>query len=111
MPYKTEWVEPDVFHMYIHPVTKAETVVYHAYKDNDADEVLSYWYALYTGEEDFDEGIEFDVRELPHYRVEDEPRYDPNHVGEYFRAEREYHKKVIEQSIELNLGPFVTENS
>ena len=57
MPYCTEWIDPELFLEY------RSVKIYHAYKDNESDQRLSYHY---TTSNDNDGGInEFDVRDLP----------------------------------------------
>jgi hypothetical protein len=61
MPYKREYIEREVC------LKHNGVTIYHAYRDDDADWPLTYWYAL-SPEDDADE---FDVRDLPeeHHRV------------------------------------------
>ncbi len=56
MPYREEYVEPEVF------LEFRDVVIYRAYKNQQADEQLSYWY---TTDHDENEEYEFDVRKLP----------------------------------------------
>lgn len=64
MPYKTIWVEPEVFLEY-----KGVTV-YHTYKDDDFEQGANwYWFRLDQEEED-DEG-KFDIRDLDTDRLLD----------------------------------------
>ena len=54
MPYVTEWVPRDLFLEY------NGVRIYLAYKDDEYDQPLEYWFALDAEEED-----EFDIRNLP----------------------------------------------
>lgn len=54
MPYQTEWVDPELF------LEHEGVKVFHAYKENEADEALQYWYAV--EDDDDPDGIQFDVR-------------------------------------------------
>jgi hypothetical protein len=60
MPYRTEWIEPEVF------LTHKGITVYHCYNDDDFDDCLHYWYT--TSDQD-DHTCDFDVRELPTYHA------------------------------------------
>lgn len=64
MPYRTMWVEPDVFDEH-NGVT-----VYHTYPDDETENGPSfYWYTINPEahyEDDLDEGV-FDVRDLAKY--------------------------------------------
>jgi len=62
MPYRTEWVEPEL--MIEHEGKK----IFYAYRHDDAEERMSYWYN--TDREELDGefgGFRFDIRELPNY--------------------------------------------
>ena len=59
MPY--EWTAPEYFMVLD---DEDERVVYHAYKDGNANERLENWYQTDDQEDD---NYEFDVRELPGY--------------------------------------------
>ena len=59
MPYYTSWSPPDL----VIDLGDGECV-YHAYKDQDFDHRLEYWY---TTDPDEDSRFEFDVRELSCY--------------------------------------------
>jgi hypothetical protein len=62
MPWRTEWVAPEVF------LEHEGVVVYHSYKDNDMGSRMTYWYT--TNPEHCEEiggevdPYEFDVRDL-----------------------------------------------
>ena len=56
MPYKTIWVEPEVF------LEHSGVTVYHTYKDDDIEQGAS-WYWFRLDQEENDEG-EFDIRDL-----------------------------------------------
>jgi hypothetical protein len=56
MPYRTEWVDPDVFLQY------QGALVYYAYKAQDADQVMWFHYAV--PDENQPNGREFDIRNL-----------------------------------------------
>lgn len=59
MPYQSTWVEPKelFYHMGV--------TVYHAYKDQEADQILEYHFAVGTEDDMLSENlIDFDVREL-----------------------------------------------
>ena len=113
MPYRTEYVEPEVFFRH------RGVTVYHTYKHDNFDEPRrSYWFTLdpACGEESCQcEGEKclnvFDVRELPNWT---EPPHPPFLTGtddppENRKAWREYHargmeekhvKRVIRQALE-----------
>lgn len=57
MPWKTVWKDPDLFMKY------KNVKVYHAYKDDDYDQELSFWYAVYPNN-NFNCPCEFDIRML-----------------------------------------------
>ena len=82
MPWKHEWVDPEVAFQVV--VTKPSTPtsaasvwpydVYHVYKDDNYNERLSYWYTLHSGYDP--DGTyaaqdtthyHFDIREVPTY--------------------------------------------
>ena len=56
MPYRTEWIEPEVV------LQHQGAVVYHAYRDQDADQMLCFHYA--APDESEPDGREFDIRDL-----------------------------------------------
>ena len=63
MPYKTEWVEPELF------LEHNGVKIWRSYKENDLESPLFYWFV--TNIMDTDEHA-FDVRELPEWpQVED----------------------------------------
>lgn len=66
MPYKTEWVEPEIF------LTHKGVTVWHCYKDGEYDRMLHYWFTVTKVDlADYDDGEhEFDVRELKAFRPE-----------------------------------------
>lgn len=80
MPFRTEWVDPEVF-LEHHGVK-----VYHTYKNNDIDEsAQQYWFSLHTqcgiGECSCDTEkcrCVFDVRKLPTWK---EPPHPPFLTG------------------------------
>ena len=84
MPYRTEWVEPEVF------VEHRGTVVYHAYEDQDADRPLWFHYAL--PDEDAPDGCEFDISDL-------------NCTGLDLKN-RKHHKQILKRAIERKEWPF-----
>lgn len=64
MPYKTEWIDPDIF------IEHEGVRIYHTYKDEEWENGrLTYWFT--TSEDDFDEICHFDVRDI---RLCDEDR-------------------------------------
>jgi hypothetical protein len=84
MPWKHEWVDPEfAFQVVVtKPSTKTKAAsvwpynVYHAYKDNNWNERLSYWYTLHDGDpanhpphiSNVDHTVfEFDIRTFPTY--------------------------------------------
>ena len=71
MPWKHEWVEPEVaFQVAIQVAPKEwqDINVYHTYKNNDATERLCYWYTLCDGTSGQDsDSLDFDIREFPTY--------------------------------------------
>ena len=54
MPYG--YIEPETF------MEHNGVVIYHAYKDGNADQRLTYWFSASCNEDSY---FEFDVRELP----------------------------------------------
>ena len=58
MPTEHRWVPPEVC------VKTPKGTIYHAYKDEDPERVLDYWY---TTDRDENPDWEFDIRELPTY--------------------------------------------
>lgn len=66
MPYRMEWFDPEVFLEY-----KGVTI-YHCYKDDDYNSILTYWYTTDGGfdKEEPEHTKDFDVRTLPTW-VED----------------------------------------
>jgi hypothetical protein len=58
MPTEHTWVPPELM------VKTARGPIFHAYKDDDADRVLEYWF---TTDENEAPEYEFDIRELPEY--------------------------------------------
>ena len=71
MPWKHEWVEPEVaFQVAIQVGTQnwKDINVYHVYKDNNVNARLTYWYTLCDGTSDGDsDSLEFDIRSFPTY--------------------------------------------
>ena len=73
MPWKHEWVPPEVA-FYIHTPDDEDIPVFHAYKDNDHCERLCYWYTLHgeaqldTDDQDISH-LEFDIRIFPTYDI------------------------------------------
>ena len=78
MPWKNEWVKPDVaFRVAIElsPGTWRDRNVYHAYKEDDYYNRLNFWYTLHDGTPETNlnhtnnrHGIfDFDIREFPTY--------------------------------------------
>ena len=64
MPYRTEWEEPELFLEY------KGVKVYRAYKDADAAQPLTDWYAIYSDGDttrDEDDTPLFDIRRCPAY--------------------------------------------
>tara|TARA_R100000234_G_scaffold119896_1_gene104222 strand:+ start:1102 stop:1470 length:369 start_codon:yes stop_codon:yes gene_type:complete len=83
MPWKHEWVDPELAFT-CHKFTKMKGAqysqctyipVYRAYKDDNYNEPLSYWYTLHDGAPETDtnhasnhHGIfDFDIRDFPNY--------------------------------------------
>lgn len=56
MPFHTEWVPPEIM------VETPQGTIYHAYKDDEADHMLTCWFSTSDAGE-----WEFDIRELPAY--------------------------------------------
>lgn len=54
MPYA--WVDPDVV------LEHSEVTIFYAYKEDDYNQRLSYWYTVDVGEQST-----FDIRDLPEY--------------------------------------------
>ena len=84
MPYRTEWIEPEVV------LQHQGAVVYHAYRDQDADQLLCFHYA--APDESEPDGREFDIRDL------DCSGFDLNN--------REHHIEILKRAIERKEGPF-----
>jgi hypothetical protein len=59
MPYRTEWVDPELF------LEHNDVCVYHAYNDGDADNQLTYWFAVTEDGDSSNDPQEFDVRDIP----------------------------------------------
>jgi hypothetical protein len=73
MPWNHEWVPPEVA-FYIHTPDDEDIPVFHAYKNNEWNHRLSYWYTLHDGSyldaDDQDiSHLEFDIRSFPTYDV------------------------------------------
>jgi hypothetical protein len=102
MPWKHEWVEPEVAfvcHQWVSGPTPNERTlhyidVYHAYKDDNWGERLSYWYTLHDGDpanhpphiSGTDHTVfEFDIRSFPTY---------DDSLG---------HRDIMQQAIDKNL--------
>ena len=84
MPYRTEWVEPEVF------VEHQGIVIYHAYNDDQADQVLWFHYAV-PGDSN-PNGRQFDIRDL------DCRGFDLNN--------RKHHEQIFKRAIERKEWPF-----
>ena len=65
MPYKTIWVEPEVF------LEHNGVTVYHTYRDDDFDQGAN-WYWFRLDQEENDEG-KFDIRDLDTDKLLDNP--------------------------------------
>ena len=61
MPYDNRWNPPELF------MTHRGVDIYHAYKEDNVQEILTYWFSVPNPEEE-GEYLEFDIRELPGYR-------------------------------------------
>lgn len=81
MPYRTEWVEPEIF------LTHKGVTVWHCYKDDEYDRRLWFWFTVTK------DGREFDVRELKAYKRE---RWE----ADYADSTMEEHASVIKAAIE-----------
>ena len=89
MPWKHEWVDPEVAFQVV--VTKPSTPtsaasvwpydVYHVYKDDNYNERLSYWYTLHSG---YDPDGTYTAQDTTHYHfdIREVPTYneDMRHV-------------------------------
>jgi len=89
MPWKHEWVDPEVAFQVV--VTKPSTQtsaasvwpydVYHVYKDDNYNERLSYWYTLHSG---YDPDGTYTAQDTTHYHfdIREVPTYneDMRHV-------------------------------
>ena len=85
MPWKHEWVDPEVAFQIV--ITKPSTTtkpasvwpynVYHVYKDENYNERLCYWYTLHDG---FDPDGTYTARQTTHYHfdIREVPTYDIN---------------------------------
>ncbi len=89
MPYQTEWVDPEVFHVV------NGTPVYHTYKDGDWNRRMSYWYTLDPTSEDDD----FDIRDLDAFCEVEPPAYTEAY------NEDDHHKAVLEKAFETGELP------
>ena len=75
MPWKHEWVEPEVAFQIV--ITKPSTPtdaasvwpydVYHVYNNDDYDERLSYWYTLHSG---YDPDGTYTAQDTTHYHFD-----------------------------------------
>jgi len=88
MPWQTSWVDPELFLEY------KGVKVYHTYKDDDFEERLMYWYAIYPTGCFHDDYIEFDVRNLP------APAGINLSTMEKLSNYAELHRKIIEHAID-----------
>ncbi len=70
MPWKNVWVKPRVFCRY------KGVVVYHAYRDDDAENRLSCWYAVYPANDYGNTPTVFDIRSLPAPSGKESPEDD-----------------------------------
>lgn len=62
MPYRTEWVDPEVF------LEHNGVTIYHVYKGDDVEcGRRFYWFGttIHASDDDDDDGESFDVRDLP----------------------------------------------
>tara|TARA_R100000988_G_scaffold88793_1_gene52098 strand:+ start:3434 stop:3820 length:387 start_codon:yes stop_codon:yes gene_type:complete len=107
MPWKHEWVQPDLAFTVtkFKPTTKTERAslwiyqVFHAYKNDDYNERLSYWYTLHDGDpanhppamSDVDHTyFEFDIRDFPTY----------DHSMDY---DKHGHQVIMQQALDADL--------
>lgn len=89
MPYKNEWVRPEVF------LTHNDIKIFHIYKHDNSEDTIRYYSYGYHEECSDDGDYSFDVRDLPNWNKDEEPPY-----REYEEWES-YIKTVIIQAIEL----------
>lgn len=96
MPYEYKWIEPEV------AVHHRDITVFHTYRDNEADQRMSFWFVIDTDDlcEIEDSSNYFDVRTLPEWTPA--PSY----------AETDEHiLSVLRQAIENGTLPPVTAES
>jgi len=89
MPYRTEWVEPEVF------LEHQGIVIYYAYKDEEADQV--FWFHYAVPDDSNPNGKQFDIRDL------DCRGFDLNN--------RKHHIGIIKSAIESKKGPFAAQTA
>ena len=71
MPWKYEWVEPELAFTcspYDSTNNPGKINVYHTYKDNEIDNRLTYWYTLGNGLDSWGDSTrvhDFDIRDFP----------------------------------------------
>jgi hypothetical protein len=62
MPYKTEWVDPDLL------LRHEDVKVFHCYDEDKYDSPLEYFYTVYSDNYPVSEANDFDVRDLSGYK-------------------------------------------
>lgn len=90
MPYKEEWVDPEVF------LEHHEVTVYHTYKNDDFSDRNQFWF---TTEADGEGDSEFDVRKLPGFDSKINPYKETKKFSDHA-------KDVIKKAIEAKLIPI-----
>tara|TARA_A100001391_G_scaffold205404_2_gene205791 strand:- start:1533 stop:1877 length:345 start_codon:yes stop_codon:yes gene_type:complete len=94
MPWKHEWVDPEIaFVCTLNSDPEPAIVhVYHAYKDDNWIERLSYWYTLHDG---YDTNGRFSSNDTSHYEfdIRDVPTYHEN----------QSHRHILQLAIDRGL--------
>lgn len=88
MPFKSVHVPAETL------VDLGDLIVYYAYKDEDIETPLSYWYSI---EEDSD--CLFDVRDLPGYDAEEEIRFRLAYAAEHEEGEHKYPMRLYHAQV------------
>ena len=68
MPYKSEWVENELF------LEHKGKKVFHAYEENDFDRRFHFWFTTDPASDSHDDEYEFDVREFTELLTPEEAR-------------------------------------
>lgn len=89
------WVEPEFF------MEHRGVRVYHAYKDDDSETPLEFWYLAATGK-----NIEFDVRDLPALDGVTSWSWSSADMKVEVSAGRDAHRRIIRAAINAGAVPF-----